>query len=295
MRSRFSRSGSRSGQENEAAHDERVSDEARFFKAWFENPLRTGAVSPSGRFLSRAMARYVDPAGTGPIVELGPGTGPVTQALLRRGVAPERLILVEYDEAFCSLLRRRFPHCRVVQGDAYDLRQTLSGVVSEPVAAVVSSLPLLNCPEQRRWRLVRQAFSMMKPDGCFVQFTYGMVSPLPLRARDGMPNFFHGEPSPPVWLNLPPARVWVYRVGAETVPAEASEKRTQLMGKLRARSDRMREELIETGEKVGSRLRARAALAHRKIGKRARDLRDEPALQPALALLKRLGDERRSG
>jgi phosphatidylethanolamine/phosphatidyl-N-methylethanolamine N-methyltransferase len=267
------RPGSRSPVSGEGGRDERVSDEARFFKAWFENPLRTGAVSPSGRYLSSAMARYVDPASKGPIIELGPGTGPVTQALLRRGVAPERLVLVEYDEAFCALLRRRFPRCHVVQGDAYDLRKTLSGVVDEPFAAVVSSLPLLNCPEPRRWRLVRQAFAMMKPDGCFVQFTYGMVSPLPLRGRTGMPDDFHGEASPPVWLNLPPARVWVYRVGAAKEARSTLEKRTRFVAALRAR----------------------AARAQSEFEKRARDLRDEPALRPALALLKRLGDERKSG
>ncbi|NDA46857.1 MAG: hypothetical protein EBY21_06185, partial [Alphaproteobacteria bacterium] len=91
----------------------RFADEARFLKAWIEKPLLTGAVSPSGRSLAKMMARYVDPALPGLVIELGPGTGPVTQALLQRGIAPERLILIEYDPDFCKLLARRFPRVRV--------------------------------------------------------------------------------------------------------------------------------------------------------------------------------------
>jgi glycolate oxidase len=120
-----------------ASIEARLKDEARFFRNWLENPKITGAVSPSGRFLARMMARYVDPSISGPIIELGPGTGPVTQALLAKGIAPERLILVEFDTKFCELLARRFPRCRIVQGDAYDLAGTLAGVLDEPAAAVV--------------------------------------------------------------------------------------------------------------------------------------------------------------
>ena len=86
MRSQIKRSNSQ-GKDGKAPLDERLADEARFFKAWVENPKITGAVSPSGRFLARMMARYVDPQSTGPIIELGPGTGPVTVALLKLVVA----------------------------------------------------------------------------------------------------------------------------------------------------------------------------------------------------------------
>ncbi len=270
-----------------------LGDEARFFKAWFENPLRTGAVSPSGRFLARMMARYIDPQGEGPVVELGPGTGPVTQALLQRGVAPERLVLVEYDAAFCRLLRRRFPECQVVQGDAYDLPKTLAGLVRGPVDSVVSSLPLLNCPERQRLELIHQAFAMMKPEGRFVQFTYGMVSPLPLRGRHGLPENFAGEASPPVWLNLPPARVWVYRTCAE--PVAHRSPREKLIGKIKARRDQMRNDIIETGEKMGSRLRARAALARSELAIKTLKVRNDKNVKPAIALLKRIGEPRKSG
>ena len=185
--------------------EDRLADEARFIKTWFDSPVLTGAVSPSGRFLARMMARAVDPEGSGPIVELGPGTGPITQALLGRGVDPRRLLLLEYDGDFCRLLRERFPGVQVVQADAYALRQSLVGVLAVPAAAVVSSLPLLNKPDRQRVSLLEDAFAAMAPGGAFVQFTYGLASPIP-----PMPAVT-ADVSPAVWLNLPPARVWVYR------------------------------------------------------------------------------------
>jgi phosphatidylethanolamine/phosphatidyl-N-methylethanolamine N-methyltransferase len=181
-------------------------DEFRFLRTWFEKPLTVGAVAPSGKALARLMANYVDPSVPGPIVELGPGTGPVTEALIERGIDPSRLTLVEYDAEFCKLLRQRFPGITVVQGDAYNLKHTLDGALREPAAAFVSGLPLFNQPLKMRLELLDQAFGMMKADAPFVQFTYNAISPIP-RSHRGV----RAEASARVWRNLPPARVWVYR------------------------------------------------------------------------------------
>ncbi|MGH6795302.1 MAG: class I SAM-dependent methyltransferase [Methylocella sp.] len=193
--------------------EERLADEARFFRSWLDNPAVAGAVSPSGRFLARMMARYVDPRKAGPVVELGPGTGAITEALLARGIAPGRLFLVEFDPGFCKLLKRRFPGVHVIKGDAYHLSQALKGRLRGPPAAIVSSLPLLLKPETQRLALLADAFDCMRPDGRFVQFTYGRASPVPRDKASALD--FHVEASPPVWLNLPPARVWIYRRQAQ--------------------------------------------------------------------------------
>jgi phosphatidylethanolamine/phosphatidyl-N-methylethanolamine N-methyltransferase len=182
-----------------------LEDEARFLKSWLENPLKTGAVAPSGKALAAKMASSIDPVVPGPIVELGPGTGPVTQALLARGIAPERLFLVEYSEDFARLLRQRFPGTNVIQGDAYALAATLAPHVHEPIAAIVSSLPLLTRPDKQRVALLQSAFNLMLPGSPFVQFTYMNPSPVPLS------DDFEASVSRRVWKNLPPARVWTYR------------------------------------------------------------------------------------
>ena len=184
----------------------RLDDEMRFIRAWLERPLSTGAVTPSSRALARMMAAYVDPKTRGPIVELGAGTGAVTQALVDRGVEPSRLVLVESDPAFCRMLRARYPSARIVQGDAYGLRRILGSLVTEPAAAVVSGLPLFTKPLRTRLRLLFEAFGLMAPAAPFVQFTYNAVAPIPRRlARVRV------EASERVWKNIPPARVWVYR------------------------------------------------------------------------------------
>jgi phosphatidylethanolamine/phosphatidyl-N-methylethanolamine N-methyltransferase len=189
-----------------------LADNARFIRSWMENPRLIGAVSPSGRALAKAMASYVDVANDGAIIELGPGTGPVTQALLARGIAPQRLVLVEYEHRFCHMLGERFPGVNIIQGDAYGLKNTLHNKIEGKIAAVVSSLPLLVRPERDRIELLHQAFELMGPDGLFIQFTYGLtVSPMPIRSQPGGGNYV-GKGSAPILLNLPPARVWRYRV-----------------------------------------------------------------------------------
>jgi phosphatidylethanolamine/phosphatidyl-N-methylethanolamine N-methyltransferase len=187
---------------------DRFEDETRFLRSWFERPLVTGAVAPSGRVLAQTMASYVDPRLRGPVVELGPGTGPVTDALLRQGIEQERLVLVEYSPEFCQLLKRRFPRATIVQGDAYEAGEVLADVVKEPCAGVLSSLPLLNKPVEQRLALLAAAHAMLHPFAPFVQFTYGVKPPIPARSTS-----YTASASERIWLNFPPARVWVYRRG----------------------------------------------------------------------------------
>ncbi len=186
----------------------RFDDEVRFIRSWLERPLAIGAVTPSSKVLARAMARYVDPDSDGPVVELGPGTGPVTEALVAAGVSPSRLVLVEFNPAFCRILRARYPDATVVQGDAYSLRRLLETLLIQPAAAVVSGLPLVTKPIKQRLRLIRDALDLMVPGAPFVQFTYSVAAPLPKRLGG-----FLVESSERIWMNIPPARVWVYRRG----------------------------------------------------------------------------------
>lgn len=187
----------------------RLDDEVRFIRSWLEKPLSIGAVTPSGRFLARTMARYVDIDAPGPVIELGPGTGPVTEALVERGVDPARLVLVEFNPVFCRLLRSRYPEATVVQGDAYSLKRLLESLLKEPAAAVVSGLPLLTKPVKTRLRLINEAFALLHREAPFIQFTYSMTTPPIPKGLSGVKT----EASERIWMNLPPARVWIYRKG----------------------------------------------------------------------------------
>ena len=191
---------------NIAKKNLRIDDEVRFIRSWIEKPLAIGAVTPSSKVLARTMASYVNADLPGPVIELGPGTGPVTEALVEHGVDPARLVLVEFNPTFCQLLRTRYPRATVVQGDAYRLKHLLGSISGGPASAIVSGLPLVTKPLRTRLRLISDAFSLLLPAAPFIQFTYSVVPPIP-RSLAGV----RAEGSERIWLNLPPARVWVYR------------------------------------------------------------------------------------
>lgn len=184
----------------------RVLDEIRFFRSWVENPLKTGAVTPSGPALSKRMADMVEAERDGVILELGPGTGVVTKALIDRGIEPARVVAVEYNPDFCKLLRKRFPGVRTCCGDAYNLDGTLTGIEKGSLASIVSSLPLFTRPPAERRALLMQALDFLQPGAPFIQFSYALVPPLP-----GEPGVFTAEPSKWIVANFPPARIWIYR------------------------------------------------------------------------------------
>jgi phosphatidylethanolamine/phosphatidyl-N-methylethanolamine N-methyltransferase len=145
----------------------------------------------------------------GPVIELGPGTGVVTEALVERGLAEERIVAVEYNPDFVTLLRKRFPKATILNGDAYAVGDIVRAVTAEKCAASVSSLPLFTQPPEKRVKMVSECFDLMAPGRPFVQFSYALVSPVP-KHIPGMTVSI----SDWILLNVPPARVWTYRRGA---------------------------------------------------------------------------------
>lgn len=183
----------------------RLPPEGLFFARWLAAPHKIGALIPASRHLARAMAGQIAPD-AGLVIELGGGTGSITEALLDAGVAPERLIVLERDPVFWCLLKKRFPAVKVVRGDATRLRALLEPLGVKRAAAVVSSLPLLSMPEQLRQQIVEESFAVLTERGTFIQYTYGAFSPL-RRRKFGL----KGEKAERVWRNFPPAAVWRFR------------------------------------------------------------------------------------
>lgn len=180
-----------------------------FLSRCFRDPWRTGAVAPSSRALAVAMARQVLPYESGTIIELGPGTGAITAALLDFGIAPDRLYLVERSSEFASVLRMRFPSIRVVEGDALNLREYTERDGVKDAAAIVSGLPLRFFDRKARTSLLLRSFNVMGDSGSFVQFTYNHRPPIPtpVVARLGLEARNLGF----VWSNLPPASIWKFQ------------------------------------------------------------------------------------
>lgn len=186
-----------------------LDDQVRFLRSWIEHPLKTGAVAPSGKHLARALAAAVDLSVPGPVIELGPGTGVVTEALVERGLPQERILAIEFNPDFVTLLRKRFPRATILNGDAYAVGDLARTVTNEKCAAAVSSLPLFTEPPEKRVRMVTACFDLMAPGSPFVQFSYALVSPVPKHIPGMVVSI-----SDWILLNVPPARVWTYRRAA---------------------------------------------------------------------------------
>jgi len=185
-----------------------LGDTTLFLQEWLVNPQRTGSVVPSSRQLAAAMARWLPRDPESFVLELGPGTGAVTAALLQRGMREDRLVAIDNNPTLTKLLRKRFPQAQIITGDAWHM-DTLIGSLRSPienVGAVISSLPLLNFPKNQVEALAQKIRTVLEPQGNWVQYSYRIDK---LRPRGASSFRLHATKI--VWLNFPPARVSVFR------------------------------------------------------------------------------------
>jgi phosphatidylethanolamine/phosphatidyl-N-methylethanolamine N-methyltransferase len=175
-----------------------------FFRSLALDPRSVGAIAPSGPNLASLITSEIDP-GDGPVLELGPGTGVFTEALIRRGVRESDLTLIEYGSDFMRLLQQRFPRARVLWMDA-------SWIVTHKLfdgctfGAAISGIPLLNLPSRKVIAILEGVFANMREGGALYQFTYGMQCPIARSDLDhlGLKATRIGR----VYFNVPPASVY---------------------------------------------------------------------------------------
>jgi phosphatidylethanolamine/phosphatidyl-N-methylethanolamine N-methyltransferase len=168
-------------------------------------PHRVVALAPSSQALACRMAAELPDDRTGPVIELGAGTGKITQALLEAGVAPEDLHAFELNPEFVDCLQTQFPQVHIHHAMAQDMGQ----LPLPQVRAVVSGLPLLSFPKSAQMAILRASFRAMGPMGVFIQFTYGPNPPVAERVRNALG--LRWSKSEKIWGNLPPARVYAFR------------------------------------------------------------------------------------
>ncbi len=183
-----------------------ASDFAIFIGEMMRRPTEVVAIAPSSAAVARRMTDGVEQV-EGPIVEIGPGTGSFTKAILERGVAPERLTLMEMNPRFCETLRAKFPGVTVLNRPAQEIER----IGLRDIGAVISGVPVLARPQIQR-DVVGRAFRVMANDGFFTQITYSSSAPISpdMQAELGL----RAEKRATVWANLPPARVFsFYRSG----------------------------------------------------------------------------------
>jgi phosphatidylethanolamine/phosphatidyl-N-methylethanolamine N-methyltransferase len=188
------------------AFAEKFDEELRFFKGWIDKPKAVGSIIPTSSVTARRMASVIDTSSGLPVLELGPGTGVITQAILDRGVSPDKLYSIEYSADFVRHLERRFPKVNIIQGDAFDLDASLAAYPGLRFDSIVSGVPLLNFPIAQRIAYLESLLDRIPTGRPVVQITYGPRSPVP--PHRGTYSVEHHDF---VVRNLPPAQLWVYR------------------------------------------------------------------------------------
>ena len=188
---------------------EKFDDELKFFKGWIDKPKAVGAIIPTSSVTARRMASVIDTGSGLPVLEIGPGTGVITKAILRRGVKPSDLYAVEYSHDFVTHLRRNFPGVNVIEGDGFNLDETLGDKRGVVFDCVVSGVPLLNFPVARRVAYLENLLSRIPHGRPVVQLSYGPKSPIPPDLGDYAVEHFHF-----ILRNFPPTQLWLYRRAA---------------------------------------------------------------------------------
>ncbi|PAQ02041.1 class I SAM-dependent methyltransferase [Mesorhizobium mediterraneum] len=188
---------------------EKFDDELKFFKGWIDKPKAVGSIVPTSSITARKMASVVNPKSGLPVLEVGPGTGVITRAILAQGVKPENLYAVEYSPDFVRHLRRLYPGVNVIEGDAFNLDATLGDKSGLTFDSVVSGVPLLNFPVAQRIAYVESLLDRIPTGRPIVQLTYGPMSPIPPGRGDYTVEHFHF-----VIRNIPPTQLWIYRRAA---------------------------------------------------------------------------------
>ncbi|MFW8587013.1 phospholipid N-methyltransferase PmtA [Rhizobium beringeri] len=186
----------------------RFDDEIRFFRGMMQGPKTVGSIVPTSSITAKRMASVVDIHSGLPVLELGPGTGAITKAILGSGVRPENLVAIEYSTDFHKHLKRTYPGVHFINGDAFDLQSTLGNFSGLTFDSVVSGIPLLNFPMAKRISLLESLLDRLPAGRPMVQISYGAISPIAAN-----PDRYHIQHFDFVMRNIPPAQLWIYKRG----------------------------------------------------------------------------------
>ena len=174
-----------------------------FFQVLLTSPGAMGAIYPSSKSLANKMAAQIPNTLSDIVVEIGPGTGTITRALLDSGIQAEKLIIIERSEAMVNYLHAQFNDLQIIHGDAKHIKQLVN---NQSVSCIVSSLPLKSLQAKDAEEIIAAIYATLIPDGIYIQYGYKFF-----REKLNLEQHFNLIHSKHVWFNLPPARVDVYQ------------------------------------------------------------------------------------
>lgn len=176
-----------------------------FFRQWLRSPKSMGSIIPSSKFLAEGVAREVAWEPGQYVVELGGGTGAISQGLIDRGIPRDHLVVIELDTSLHGFLKERLSGCHVIQGDATRLDEILKHHGIGEVGTVISGLPMVGMPFDFHKAIIGQGFKNVRPGGFMLQYSYSPVAPIPAAKLGVEAKIARFVP-----LNVPPAFVWKY-------------------------------------------------------------------------------------
>jgi phospholipid N-methyltransferase len=182
-----------------------------FLKAAIRHPKRVSTLFETGPSVANLLAKGVPDQPTGPVVELGVGTGAITQVLLEKMDSPEHYIGFELDESMVNFVNRRFPEARFINASAETFAEHLNG---KKASAVVSSLPWTLMPADTVNTILENVRANLAPDGAFTTYLTAHVlkTPAGKRVRATLNEKFPNLQNEFIATNLPPARVFTARL-----------------------------------------------------------------------------------
>jgi phosphatidylethanolamine/phosphatidyl-N-methylethanolamine N-methyltransferase len=182
-----------------------------FFKEFFRSPVELGTFLPTAPAVGRLMCDDMHLDSATAVCECGPGTGPITLAVLERINPAARFFAIEYNARMVAAFRQRFPHLTVYEADATRIRAIARDDEGlEQLDAVLSAVPWMVLPPAVQSAMLRETYESLRPGGRFTMVTYrpeGAPGVKPFR-RMMESMFRHVRLKGKVWSNFPPAYVY---------------------------------------------------------------------------------------
>ncbi len=182
---------------------------------FLRNPLKTGAVAPSSATLVTDLVNQIEFSHAKSIVELGPGTGVITESLVKRLPADTHFFALELNPKLAEQTRRRCPGIEVKVGCATTLHEQLKHFGIDHCDCVVSALPWTLFDADTQNRLIQSIRAALSPRGNFIFYMYLGAEWLPSGARlrhVARKHFGTVHRVTHTFRNVPPAAVYVCRV-----------------------------------------------------------------------------------
>ncbi len=174
---------------------------------FIRKPKEVGALTPSSKFLTKGIVDSIDFKAARRIVELGPGLGTFTRAILKKLGPKARLFCFEVNDRFCDYLRKNAIDKRltIINASAENLNKNIRKLNVKNVDYVISGLPFLNFPISKKKRILGEISSSLNDDGIFIlfQYTNGL--------GELLESYFSSVKRKFVPLNVPPAFVYACR------------------------------------------------------------------------------------